>query len=362
MTCCLTVRLLEPGAGTLTTELLGLAPSVVGNEECAVVGNEGLLELVLAVLIDELLVVGDLWSWWSADSPCSLVSILLFSSLQLAVTYDGLGNGLTDGVDLGSLTTTGDADADVDVGCEEGKKESKSALHVPMEMDSFQPDASCRCASVHSCSSCSVLSVLREPVSSSHVVPGASLCRPIQLFSAAAAAARRIKRTELVKAEDEDGLVDLESQDLRLNKAEGLAVDLDEALASLAVCDGGRSLLLAEALHALGGRRHDGRDRERKSEGDARSVGLAMGCRVVSLGADWEDSTSSGQAKSTRAQLQNAKFWLCSAPDAASAYSGLCARCLRLASRRPWHRLARVRTCTDAAAAPVPPPPPLPST
>jgi hypothetical protein len=40
------------------------------------------------VLVDELLVVGD----------------------------EGLGNGLTDGVDLGSVTTTGDADTDVDVG------------------------------------------------------------------------------------------------------------------------------------------------------------------------------------------------------------------------------------------------------
>jgi hypothetical protein len=40
------------------------------------------------VLVDELLVVGD----------------------------EGLGDGLTDGVDLGSVTTTGDADTDVDVG------------------------------------------------------------------------------------------------------------------------------------------------------------------------------------------------------------------------------------------------------
>jgi hypothetical protein len=85
----LTVRLLVPGAGTLTTELLGLAPSVVGNEECAVVLDEGLLELVLGVLIDELLVVGD----------------------------DGLGDSLTDGVDLRGVTTTGDTDADVDIGC-----------------------------------------------------------------------------------------------------------------------------------------------------------------------------------------------------------------------------------------------------
>lgn len=84
----LTVGLLEPGAGTLTTELLGLAPPVVGDEECAVVLDEGLLELVLGVLVDELLVVGD----------------------------DGLGDGLADGVDLRGVTTTGDADADVDIG------------------------------------------------------------------------------------------------------------------------------------------------------------------------------------------------------------------------------------------------------
>ena len=85
---CLTVGLLVPGAGTGTSELLGLAPPVVGDEECAVVLDEGLLELVLGVLVDVLLVVGD----------------------------DGLGDGLADGVDLRGVTTTGDADADVDVG------------------------------------------------------------------------------------------------------------------------------------------------------------------------------------------------------------------------------------------------------
>ena len=56
----LTVGLLVAGAGTLTAELLGLHAPVVGNEEGAVVGDEGLLELVLAVLVDVLLVVGDL--------------------------------------------------------------------------------------------------------------------------------------------------------------------------------------------------------------------------------------------------------------------------------------------------------------
>ena len=85
----LTVRLLVPRTRTGTAELLGLAPPVVGNEQCAVVLDERLLELVLRVLVDVLLVVGD----------------------------DGFGNGLADSVDLRSVSTAGDADADVDVGC-----------------------------------------------------------------------------------------------------------------------------------------------------------------------------------------------------------------------------------------------------
>jgi hypothetical protein len=84
----LSVRLLVAGSGAGTTELLGLAAAVVGDEEGAVKLDEGLLEHVLGVLVDELLVVGD----------------------------EGLGDGLTDGVDLRSLTTASDADTDVDVG------------------------------------------------------------------------------------------------------------------------------------------------------------------------------------------------------------------------------------------------------
>ena len=61
-------------------------------------------------------------------------------------------------------------------------------------------------------------------------------------------------RTELVQTEEEDGLVDLEAQNLGLDKAQGLAVDLDEALALLAVCDSSGGLLLAEALDRLNGR------------------------------------------------------------------------------------------------------------
>lgn len=84
----LTVRFLVTSTSTWTTELLGLGPSGIGNEKCAVVLDESLLELVLGVLVNELLVVGD----------------------------DGLGDGLADGVDLGDVTTTGDADTDVDTG------------------------------------------------------------------------------------------------------------------------------------------------------------------------------------------------------------------------------------------------------
>jgi hypothetical protein len=79
---------LVAGSGTGTAELLGLAATVVGDEQGSVELDEGLLEEVLGVLVDELLVVGD----------------------------EGLGDGLTDGVDLGGVATAGDADADVDVG------------------------------------------------------------------------------------------------------------------------------------------------------------------------------------------------------------------------------------------------------
>lgn len=85
----LTVGFLVPRARTWTAELLGLAPPVVCDEECAVVLDEGLLELVLGVLVDVFLVVGD----------------------------DGLGDGLSDGVDLRGVASARDAHADVDVGC-----------------------------------------------------------------------------------------------------------------------------------------------------------------------------------------------------------------------------------------------------
>lgn len=56
----LTVGLLEARAGTLTTELLGLATPGIGDEESTVELDEGGLQGVLGVLIDVLGVVGNL--------------------------------------------------------------------------------------------------------------------------------------------------------------------------------------------------------------------------------------------------------------------------------------------------------------
>ena len=95
----------------------------------------------------------------------------------LVVGDDGFGNGLADGVDLRGVTTTGDADADVDISC-----------------------PYCQ----YSCSP-SLLGVERRV------------------------------RTELVNTEDQDGLVNLESQDLGLDLGKRLSVNLDETLSGLEI-------------------------------------------------------------------------------------------------------------------------------
>lgn len=84
----LTVRFLVTSTGTATSELLGFCAAVIGNKQCAVVLDESLLQLVLGVLVDVLLVVGD----------------------------ERLGDGLADGVDLRSVPTTRDTDTDINAG------------------------------------------------------------------------------------------------------------------------------------------------------------------------------------------------------------------------------------------------------
>lgn len=54
-----------------------------------------------------------------------------------------------------------------------------------------------------------------------------------------------------VAAEQENGLVCLVPEDLRLHELDGAAVDLDQPPAALAVSDGHRVLLPPEALHRL---------------------------------------------------------------------------------------------------------------
>ena len=48
----LTVRLLVSGAGSGSTELLGLASSGIGDQECAVVLHQDVLDGFLALLIN----------------------------------------------------------------------------------------------------------------------------------------------------------------------------------------------------------------------------------------------------------------------------------------------------------------------
>ena len=139
-----TVRLLEPGASSTTTELLGLTASGISDEKGPVVPDENILDLLLALLVHILLVESN----------------------------KGFGYALPNGVDLRGVTTSLDANT-----------------HV------------------HS----------RETVSS----------------------------------QEEDWLVGLESEDLRLHQLDWATVDLDQTTAALAVGHCHRRLLAPEALYRL---------------------------------------------------------------------------------------------------------------
>lgn len=132
---------MESGSGTTTTELLWLHSSGVSNQQGLVVSGEDLLELVLGSLVHVFLVVSN----------------------------QTLSNGLSDGVDLGDVTTTGDLDSDIDV-------------------------------------------------------------------------------LELVQASQGQWLVDLETQDLRLDQGDWGTVDLDQTLTGLNVGNGSSGFLLTKSL------------------------------------------------------------------------------------------------------------------
>jgi len=81
----LTVTLLSPGTGSLSSELLGLHSSGVGDQQGSVVLDQSLLELEGG---SGVLVLGE-------------------------VSNDTLGNSLPQGVDLGNVTTSLDSETDV---------------------------------------------------------------------------------------------------------------------------------------------------------------------------------------------------------------------------------------------------------
>jgi len=84
----LTVRLLVTSTSAWTSELFGLTATRISDKKSTVIRDEDVLDLLLGSLINKLLVVGD----------------------------DGLADGLTDGIELRSVTTTADTDAEIDIG------------------------------------------------------------------------------------------------------------------------------------------------------------------------------------------------------------------------------------------------------
>lgn len=81
----LSVGFLVASTSAWAAELLGLALSRIRDEQASVVLDQNVLNLLLARLIDELLVVGD----------------------------ETLRDGLSDGVDLSDMTTTSNSHSDV---------------------------------------------------------------------------------------------------------------------------------------------------------------------------------------------------------------------------------------------------------
>jgi hypothetical protein len=99
--------LLSASTGTLSTELLGLHPAGVCNQESPVVRDELLLEL---------------------ECACGIVVLGV-------VRNNGLCDCLSDCVDLGSVTTTLYADTDVD-GCKGVFADDEDGL-VDLEAEDF---------------------------------------------------------------------------------------------------------------------------------------------------------------------------------------------------------------------------------
>merc|ERR1739838_793800 len=98
----LTVGLLVSGAGSRTSKLLGLVPPGVGNQQRPVKLHKDVLDLLLGLLVNVLLVVGD----------------------------QGLGQRLSDGIHLASVSATLDTDPDVNIGKPVLAKEQDGLLQL----------------------------------------------------------------------------------------------------------------------------------------------------------------------------------------------------------------------------------------
>merc|ERR1712121_73137 len=103
----LTVRFLVPRSGARTAKLLGLAAPGVHHQEGAVVGDEDVTDLLLGLLINVLLVVGD----------------------------ESLADGLPDSVHLGHMTTAPDAHTDVDASEAFSSQKQQRLLQLGAEDD-----------------------------------------------------------------------------------------------------------------------------------------------------------------------------------------------------------------------------------
>lgn len=98
------------GTSTWTTKLLWFASSWISNEKGSVISNQSLLEFVLALFINVLLVVSN----------------------------ETLSNSLTDGINLGDMTTTRNLYSDVNVG--ELVKTNNKERFVDLESENFGLD------------------------------------------------------------------------------------------------------------------------------------------------------------------------------------------------------------------------------
>lgn len=120
----LPVGLLEPGTSTLTTKLLPAELLVIMSPALQVdqtYGSHRRLSATSRVrsywtsACFSVFLLASSTNFWSKDRSQSIPSLQPRQVIARTVGNQSLGDGLSDGVDLRCVATTGDADADVDV-------------------------------------------------------------------------------------------------------------------------------------------------------------------------------------------------------------------------------------------------------